>query len=347
MIEFLMEYGMFLAKVSTVLVAILIVFGAVFSSSAGRGEKAKHGNIKTEHLNDSYREMKHALQNEVLTKEQLKRVHKEEKKKLKAEKKLNKKDNDEARKKRVYVLSFNGNIKASEVEHLRQEITAVLSMAEQQDEVLIRLESPGGMVHSYGLASSQLARIKNRNIPLTICVDKVAASGGYMMACLGDKIVAAPFAILGSIGVLAQMPNFNRVLKKYDVDYELFTAGEYKRTVTMLGENTEKGKKKFLEEIEDTHSLFKDFVAENRPRLVIEKVATGEHWYGIRAKELNLIDEMMTSDEYISEACNEAEVYAVSYQKKKSMADKFGFSAEESLDRLLLRWLSRITFKRI
>ena len=345
MLEFFAEYGLFLAKTVTVLVAILVVIGSAFASS-GKERKGKKAHIKTEYLNEHFKDIKHELQSEILTKDELKHLAKEEKKSLKEKKKQRKKQTDDSRKRRVYVLDFNGDVKASGVDQLREEITAVLSMAEKQDEVVINLESPGGMVHSYGLASSQLARIRSSDIPLTICVDKVAASGGYMMACLGNKIVAAPFAILGSIGVIAQLPNFNRLLKKHDVDYELYTAGEYKRTVTMLGENTDKGREKFKEEIEDTHELFKDFVSTNRPQMDIAKVATGEHWYGLRAKELNLLDELMTSDEYIIDACKTADVYAVSYEEKKNMASKLGFSMEESIDRLLLRWVGRVVFKR-
>ena len=174
-------------------------------------------------------------------------------------------------------------MKASAVSSLRQEITAILSLAEKQDEVLVRLESGGGMVHAYGLASSQLLRIRNQDIDLTVCVDKVAASGGYMMACVANKLLAAPFAVIGSIGVIAQIPNFHRLLKKNDIDFEMITAGEYKRTLTMFGENTEKGREKFAEDIEDVHVLFKDFVKEHRPALDVEAVATGEVWFGQRA----------------------------------------------------------------
>ena len=109
---------------------------------------------------------------------------------------------------------------------------------------------------AYGLAASQMQRIRDKKLKLTVCVDKVAASGGYMMAVVADKIIAAPFAVLGSIGVLAQVPNFHRLLKKHDVDFEMLTAGKYKRTLTMFGENTDKGREKFQEDIEDTHVLF-------------------------------------------------------------------------------------------
>ncbi len=220
-------------------------------------------------------------------KAQRKAKKKKEKQEAKAAKKASKRgqgssDGPEQRK-RLYVLNFDGDIRASATDNLREEITAVLNQSTEGDEVLVKVESPGGLVHGYGLAASQLRRIRDAEVPLTIAVDKVAASGGYMMACVADRIIAAPFAVLGSIGVLAQVPNFHRLLKKHDIDFELFTAGEYKRTVTMFGENTEKGREKFTEDLEETHDLFKDFVSENRPQLDIARVATGEVWYGTRS----------------------------------------------------------------
>ena len=244
---------------------------------------------------------------------------------------------------RVFVVNFHGNISASAVTNLREEVTAILSQATVNDEVVVRLESGGGMVHSYGLASSQLDRIRKRKIPLTVCVDKVAASGGYMMACVADKIVAAPFAILGSIGVVAQLPNFHRVLKKHDVDFELLTAGEHKRTLTMFGENTDSGREKFIEELEDTHSLFKQFVQERRPQLDIDLIATGEVWFGIRALEVALVDDLQTSDEYLVTRATEADVFEIAFVVKKKLHQRLGLAAEESADRVVLRWWERLT----
>ena len=240
-------------------------------------------------------------------------------------------------------MCIRDSISASAVGHLREEITAVLTQATPNDEVLLKLESAGGMVHSYGLASSQLDRLRKKNVPLTVCVDKVAASGGYMMACVADKILAAPFAIIGSIGVVAQMPNFNKVLKKHDVEFELLTAGEHKRTLTMFGENTEKGREKFIEELEDTHQLFKDYVSTRRPQVDIEKIATGEIWFGSRAKDMALIDDIQTSDEYLVSRIEEADVFEVAYVFKKKLHQRLGIAAEESADRLLLKWWSRLT----
>ena len=230
---------------------------------------------------------------------------------------------------------------AHEVSSLREEITAVLAVARAEDQVVLRLESPGGVVHGYGLASSQLQRLRDKQIPLTVAVDKVAASGGYMMACVADKIVAAPFSIIGSIGVVAQIPNFNRFLKNKDIDVELHTAGQYKRTLTLLGENTEEGRQKFREDLNDTHQLFKSFVQQMRPTLDIDQVATGEHWYGTQALEKGLVDLVETSDELLLGLIDNHDVIGVRYQQRKKMLDRFTGSAAESADRLLLRWWQR------
>jgi serine protease SohB len=202
----------------------------------------------------------------------------------------------------VFVLGFHGDIRAHAVRNLREEISALLTLAEPEDSVVVRLESSGGMVHAYGLAAAQLTRIRERGIPLTVCVDKVAASGGYLMACVADRIVAAPFAMVGSIGVLAQIPNFHRLLKKHDIDYELLTAGQYKRTLTVFGRNTDTARQKFAEELEDTHALFREFVQRYRPGLDVAAVATGEVWFGERAQGLGLVDTLGTSDALLQDA---------------------------------------------
>ena len=239
------------------------------------------------------------------------------------------------------MLDFKGSMDAHEVASLREEVTAVLAVATPQDQVVVRLESPGGVVHGYGLAASQLQRLREKQIPLTVAVDKVAASGGYMMACVADKIVAAPFSIIGSIGVVAQIPNFNRFLKNKEIDIELHTAGQYKRTLTLLGENTEEGRQKFREDLNETHHLFKDFVHRMRPTLDIEQVATGEHWYGVQAQEKGLVDEVGTSDDLLLNLMEGRELVGVRFAQRKRLLDRFTNSAAESADRLLLRWLQR------
>ena len=237
---------------------------------------------------------------------------------------------------KVYVLDFKGDTAASAVENLREEITLILATAKAgRDRVIVRLESPGGMVHSYGLAAAQLVRLRDAGFNLTICVDKVAASGGYLMACIANEIVSAPFAVVGSIGVVAQIPNFNRLLKEHHVDFELYTAGQFKRTVTMFGENTEEGKAKFEEELQQTHQLFKHFVEKYRPKLNIETVATGEHWYGEDAKGLNLVDKLQTSDEYILSLLPQHDVYVIQTRRKPSLGEKLGLQAAQMADVLI------------
>ena len=342
--ELLSEYGLFLAKIVTVVLAIAAI-AAIIVIVAQR-YKRQRGELRVNNLSEQYKEMKEELAAALMDSHQQKQWHKAQKKKhkqeakaAKAKAKLGEVATDS--KPRVWVLDFKGSMDAHEVNSLREEITAVLAAFKPQDQVVLRLESPGGMVHGYGLAASQLQRLRDKNIPLSVTVDIVAASGGYMMACVADKIVSAPFAIVGSIGVVAQMPNFNRFLKSKDIDIELHTAGQYKRTLTLLGENTEEGREKFREELNETHQLFKDFVKRMRPSLDIEQVATGEHWYGQQAVEKGLVDEINTSDEVILSLMEGREVVNVRYMQRKRLIDRFTGSAAESADRLLLRWWQR------
>jgi serine protease SohB len=244
------------------------------------------------------------------------------------------------RRKRVYVLDFEGDVEAEGVDSLREEITAVLALAECRDEVIVRLESPGGMVHAYGLAASQLQRIKDARVPLTICVDRVAASGGYMMACLADRIVAAPFAIIGSIGVVIQLPNFHKILKKNEVDYEVISAGEYKRTLSTFGEITEKGRAKVQEDVEAIHGIFKQWVKSHRPSVDIDAVATGETWVGMQAQQRYLVDDLSTSDEVLVAVCQDADVYEVSYKIKQSLQERFSAVVEASFSRAVAKLIA-------
>lgn len=353
--EFLSEYGLFLAKTITFVIAVAVVILLIISAGM-KNQGGDEGHLEVVNINDKFDDLADAVKSIILPEEELKAVEKEKKKLAKAEKKKNKaeakikdkikgndKDNskdkdtesteDEPPKKRVFVADFDGDIKASATEELREVITAILSIANECDEVVVRLESPGGMVHSYGLAASQLRRITSSNIPLTVCVDKVAASGGYMMACVAHKIVCAPFAIIGSIGVVAQLPNFHRLLKKYDVDYEMLTAGKYKRTLTMFGENTDEGREKFIEELEDTHELFKDFISDNRDKVDVESVATGEIWFGTRALEKNLVDVIETSDQYLYDLKDDNDIFEVKFVHKKSIAEKIGVNIEHAIER--------------
>ncbi|MFV5390279.1 protease SohB [Acinetobacter towneri] len=283
--------------------------------------------IRISHLNARINEQRKKIAQTTASKLELLQLSQQMAREARARKKNNQK---------IYVLDFKGDTAASAVEQLREEITLILATAKAgRDRVVVRLESPGGMVHGYGLAAAQLVRLRDAGFHLTICVDKVAASGGYMMACIGSEIVSAPFAILGSIGVVAQVPNFNRLLKEKNIDFEMYTAGQYKRTVTMFGENTEEGKAKFEEELQQTHVLFKHFVEKYRPQLNVEKVATGEHWYGQDALDLNLVDKLQTSDEYLLSLLPQHDIYLIQTRKKPTLGEKLGLQAAQMADSLI------------
>jgi len=348
-LDFLYEYGLFLAKTVTFILALIAIIAVVAASAIK--QKHKKGELEIIDLSEQFDDVEQEVIHALLNKEELKQKEKADKilakKTAKEDKLLAKKnakstgDNVVESKSKVFVIDFKGSIDAKEVSSLREEVSAILSVATKQDEVFIRLESGGGMVHGYGLASSQLDRIRQHDIPLTVSVDKVAASGGYMMACVANNIIAAPFAILGSIGVIAQLPNFNKLLKKNDIDFEQFTAGEFKRTVTMFGENTEKGKEKFIEELDETHVLFKNFVSEHRPSLDLKKVATGEHWFGTKALELGLVDTIQTSDDYLHSKSKSHKVVAIKYEVKKGLAEKFAKAASLSIEGVLGKLLQK------
>ncbi|GEA11191.1 protease SohB [Alteromonas sp. KUL49] len=338
--EFLYEYGLFLAKALTLVVAIIVVLSTIVGLAAK--QKPGKGQLEIVSLTAQIKEMTQYAQQLLLDKATLKKRAKDEKKQQKQDAKA--KQNDEDKAPRLFVIDFNGSMDAGEVEQLREEITAILLVADEKDEVLVRLESGGGVVHGYGLAASQLQRIKAKGLTLTISVDKVAASGGYMMACVADKIVASQFAYIGSIGVLAQLPNFNKLLKKNDIEFEQHTAGEFKRTLTVFGENNDEGRAKFQEEIEEIHVLFKDHVSSQRPDMDIERVATGEYWPGIKAKELGLVDELSTSDDYILAQYPAREIYSVKYAVRKNVAEKLGLAASTAVEKGVNTLMSKVRF---
>lgn len=312
MIDALIQLGIFVLQTIVIIAAILTLIAGILAIACKDKLKEKT-KIKLRKLNKYYQELADNINKEILPKSMYK-------KQKKAAKKLKKKPS--AKQPRIFVLDFSGDLKASAVNSLREEVTAILTVANQQDKVLVKIESAGGMVHGYGLGASQLQRIKDSSIELIASVDKVAASGGYMMASVADKIIAAPFAVLGSIGVIAQLPNFHRFLKKHDVDFEQITAGEYKRTLTLFGENTARGRDKLKQEVEDIHVLFKDFIKQNRPQVDIDKVATGEHWFARRAIEMKLVDELITSDDYLLKASKKVDLFEVIYHKKKKFYEK-------------------------
>ena len=348
--EFLTEYGLFLAKTVTLVLALVFVIAIVANASRHKVEGKHKGEIHVTKINDELERLRDDLRHEVLDEDTLKAIAKADKKQDKLDKKAQRKalkeNAAEPERKRVYVLDFDGDTHASEVEELRHTITAVLEVARPElDSVMLKLESPGGMVHSYGLAASQLARLRKHKIHLTICVDRVAASGGYMMACIADHLIAAPFAYIGSIGVLVQLPNVHRLLKDNKVDFEMITAGEYKRTLTTFGENTEKDREKVQEEVDEMHQLFKDFIHEYRPSLDVGAVATGEVWSGTQALTKGLIDVVDTSDEWVATQCHDADVYEVVWEQKRKITDRLSALLEGSVTRVFQKgifgWLQR------
>ena len=323
MAEFFADYGLFLLKALTIVIAVI----AIMMAGAVAQRRASQEGLEVENLNKKYRGIADALRNAISSKDERKQAAKARKKAEKAEAK------ESTGKPRSFVIDFKGDLKASAVASLREEVSAILDVATSDDEVIVRLENHGGIVHEHGLAASQLARIRDREIPLLVCVDKVAASGGYLMACVGTRVYAAPFAILGSIGVLAQIPNFNRMLDSHGVEFEQVTAGKYKRTVTMFGKNTDEDRAKLKEELEDVHALFKDAVAKYRPALDLEKIATGEHWYGTRALDLGLTDELLTSDELLASKAAERDLYLVSYKIKQPLQKRLMTNVESAIER--------------
>ncbi len=327
--EFLADIAGFAIKIG--LLGILILFVVAMLR---RSRPPDLGQIQILDLNLHYRHIKEYMEQSL--------VPEKERKAKKKQLKLQRKARDGEGKKRVFIVDFVGDIAATEVSALREQVTAILQCATSRDEVVIRLESSGGMVQNYGLAASQLTRLREREIPLTVCVDKVAASGGYLMACPADKILAAPFAIIGAVGVVVMLPNFNRLLRKLDIDYMELTAGEYKRTLSFFGEVTDKGKAKFQEEIEAVHRLFQDFLVRYRPELDLKSIATGESWHGVQALELHMVDELKTSDDYLLQLSEDADLFLVNYEFPKTVKERVASMIAESADRVLLRWWKRL-----
>jgi len=322
MTEFLFQYGLFLAKAVTFVAAIVVV-AALLANLVHQLRSHAADHLEVKNLNHRFRDLAESLQHAVLTPDEWKKELKAHKAADKARAKAHK-HGQAGDRPRLYVLDFHGDLQASPVASLRDEISAVLQVARKGDETVLRLESEGGVVHGYGLAASQLQRIRDKGVKLTVAVDKVAASGGYLMACVADRILAAPFAIVGSIGVVGQLPNFNRLLKKHEIEYELHTAGEHKRTLTLFGENTEAGREKFRETLEDAHALFKGFILQNRPQVDIAEVATGDHWFGTRALALKLVDELKTSDDYLLERSKDCDLYELRYKRHRGLAERLG-----------------------
>jgi len=338
MMDMLLDYALFLAKTLTVVAAsVAVLIFAVRARHAGGGSDDGE-RLEILDLNERYRSLARALKETGLPKKAYRAYLKAERKRERARAKAQTQERA-----RLFVLDFSGDIRATEVAALRVLVTAILLDARPGDTVLVRVENSGGTVHEHGLAASQLARLRARGIPLTVAVDKVAASGGYLMACVADRIVAAPFAVLGSIGVLAELPNFHRLLERHGVDFELQTAGEYKRTLTLFGENTDAGREKLQEQLEETHRLFKGFVHEYRPALDLDLVATGEYWHGNRAVELGLVDAIQTSDDLLLAQSEHCDLLQLKYTVKKKPIERLLASLQGALAGRLAAWAGRLS----
>jgi len=323
--NWLADFTLFLSEAIVIVIAILAVVGGIISLGYKGPRHKTREHLDIHDLNEEYDQMMLTMQSASLPTKEFKSI-------LKSHKKQRKSKRKSSANRRIFVLDFKGDIRASKVANLRREVDAVLLAANKDDEVLLRLESPGGVVHGYGLAASQLHRFREQNIKLTIAVDKIAASGGYLMACVADQIIAAPFAIIGSIGVVAQIPNFNRLLKSHNIDYEQFTAGEYKRTITLFGENTDKARNKMREELQQTHDLFKDFITRCRPVVDIDQVATGEHWFASQAIGMQLLDQLQTSDSFLLEQRQQRDLLAVHYTIKPPLQERLGLLGQSLMD---------------
>jgi serine protease SohB len=329
--ELLQETLGFAAKGFIVFLTAVITVAVVVAIT--RRRRAGFPRLEVKKLNQRFEALGDALRHGVWERKELKALARQRKKE---------EEKDKPERPHVYVLDFHGDLFATAVTSLREEVSAIAAVARAEDEVVVRLESPGGGVPHYGLAAAQLARLKDKKVKLTVCIDRVAASGGYMMACVADRIVAAPFAIIGSIGVVAQVPNVHRLLKKHDVDFEEMTAGEYKRTVSFFGEITEKGRKKFTDQLDETHGLFKEFVKTQRPALDVDKVATGEYWLAKRGLELGLVDQLGTSDDYLLGRVKDANVYQVSFKPEGSWRRRIVRAGAEAVEHGVMTLLSRL-----
>ena len=331
--EILAGYLVFLLKVFTIVLAITIPLLLIIGSSKGKSQP--RGKLSITNLSDKFEEMGNAVKGSLMTPKELKKFNKD----LSKEKKKKDKDQTEDS---IFVLNFKGDIQASEVEKLKQEVNAILLSETDCKEVVIRVESGGGSAYAYGLCAAELKRLVDNKINLTVCIDKVAASGGYLMSCVASKIIAAPWAIVGSIGVIAQLPNFHRLLKKNSIDFEMHTAGAFKRTLTTLGENTEEGREKFKSDLEDLHLIFKNFVKEQRPEVDTDIVATGEVWQGEDAVRVGLVDSLETSDNYLVGLSKGAKLFELEFVEKKNLTERFAFSMQLILEKSLMKFYDLI-----
>lgn len=324
----------FAARCGFVFITFALSVLVIVRATRSRREERAAGHLEVQRVNEHFEASARTLREASLDPHEVKRARKERRRAQKERR---------TRERKTYVIDFKGDLMASAVDSLREEVSAILEVAGPSDGVVLRLESPGGAAHSYGLAASQLARLRERKIHLTVCVDRVAASGGYMMACVADDLVAAPFAVVGSIGVAAPIPNAHRLLQRHGVDFETATSGRFKRTVTLFGENTEDGRQKFQEQLDETHELFKSFVKRYRPSLDIELVSTGEHWHALRGHELGLVDRLATSDEVLLEKARDADLLELQFRRRRTFRERIGVGVRGLIEEAIVSAVGRLT----
>ena len=338
---FWLDIAAFLVKAIIIVAAIGGL--ALLIARLARSDERKERDIKVTPLDERYDAMRDAMNGALLDKKERKALAKTRKKETKASAKARR---GHTPGKRIYVLAFKGDMRATAVKRLASEIDTLLIAARPgTDEAVIRIESPGGSVTGYGLAAAEILRLRERKIKVTASVDQVAASGGYMMACAADRIVAAPFAVVGSIGVVAPVPNLHRLLKKNEIDFEEMTAGEFKRTISFLGEITPAGREHFRGKLDETHEAFKAHVAECRPNVDIASVANGDYWLAREALPLGLVDEIMTGDELLFRARDSARLYEVKTEAHKTLLQQImsgiGGAVEKAADAIVAKLVSR------
>ncbi|KAL7534110.1 hypothetical protein ACHAWF_004724 [Thalassiosira exigua] len=197
------------------------------------------------------------------------------------------------RRKNLFVTRFPGDVTASQLNELREEVTGILRASQPRDEALLILQSGGGTVTGYGLAAAQLQRFKANGMKLTV------------------------------IGVISEIPNAYDRLKKEGIEFQTVTAGKYKRTVTPTKKVTKEDLAKSTEDIQEIFDLFKSFVASQRPQLDIEDVATGDTWFGEDALEKGLCDELAAADDVLLEFADGGyDLYEVAYDPGSERAGR-------------------------
>ncbi len=247
---------------------------------------------------------------------------------------------------RLAVLRFQGlrDLNASGDQRLSEAIDEVLVNRDHFEEAVVIIDSPGGTTHGYGHAYALLERLSASGLKVTACIDRIGASGGYLMALPADRILAGPFAIVGSVGVVAGIPNVKRLLEEKGVSYRLFVAGDKKRVVHFADDDGPEVREYMDEKLAGIHTQFLQAVEKHRgDRVKLDEVRSGDHWSAEESVEkgLGLVDELQTSAEYLLE--RNREVALVMIERRVDITERFaGYLAARLSARvasLFTRWL--------